>query len=303
MAFLLDNLTSILVGSTLLVVLLFVQQRSGQSATETAVHQITQARTLMFMDVLERDIENMRTERQALAALGSYTNRLEATAGQTTRFSFPTLADPSLGAASPTVQVRYDVTPLGDSVMVGDVKRGIYRVQRFEGGTPSGGSSESIVGFEVEVFERGSTTGRRSGAALRDLDRVRVEVTTALNAVRQRAGDQESRSQTNAIRHGYVFRPRNLSVSEEGRGPMPAPPTVFPPEPPPPPPPPPPAPPSPPTSSPPPSNPGGNGGGNNGGNNNSGNGNNGGNNNGGNNGGGGSPSPPSPPPPPPPPVI
>ncbi|MEM8599003.1 MAG: hypothetical protein AAGF99_03700 [Bacteroidota bacterium] len=296
MAFLLDNLTSILVGAVLIVVFVFVQQRSSQRTTDIAVNQLAQQRTLAFMDVLERDIENMRTERQAVAALGSFTNRLESTAGRTTRYSFPTLANPNLGAAAVTAQVSYEVTELPDSVRVGDRTYPLLRVQRFENGVARGGSSESIVGFSVEVFERGSTTGRQSGAVLRNLDRVRVEVTTALNAIEQRAGDQAATSQTNAMRHGYVFRPRNLSVSEEGRGPMPAPPTTFPPEPPPPP--------------PPPTNPGGNnGGGNNGGNNgggnnggNNGGGNNGGGNNGGN-GGGGNSTPSPPPPPPPPPVI
>ncbi|MEL6703263.1 MAG: hypothetical protein AAFU38_14420 [Bacteroidota bacterium] len=255
MAFLLDNLTSILVGATLLVAFVFVQQRSSQRATDVAVNQITQQRTLAFMDVLERDIENMRTERQAVASLGSYTHRLEAAGGQTTRYSFPTLANPSLGAASPTVLVSYAVTELPDSVRVGDQAYPMLRVQRFENGVALGGSSEPIVGFEVEAFERGSTAGRQTAGVLSDLDRVRVEVTTALSAAERRAGDQANTSQTNAMRHGYVFRPRNLSVAENGRGVMPAAPTTFPPEPPPPPTPPPPPPPSPPPAAPPPASP------------------------------------------------
>src|SRR5919206_5125479 len=70
MSAILDHLTAILVGATLLAAAIYVQQRERQQAVEAAVHGNVQGQTVAFVGTLERDLENMRTDREAARRLG-----------------------------------------------------------------------------------------------------------------------------------------------------------------------------------------------------------------------------------------
>ena len=102
-----DHITAILVGAVLVGALLFVQMRRQESAVLTTVRNRVEMQTTQFVDVLRRDVENIRTRRQAERAFGTYRfsiDREVGTDGETyTRvLSFPTVKDPSLGAPRPS---------------------------------------------------------------------------------------------------------------------------------------------------------------------------------------------------------
>ena len=71
MTVLLDNLTAILVGSTLLVAMLVVQQRGQQSAIDATARYQSETLTSQFISILERDVENIRTMEEMEAAFGA----------------------------------------------------------------------------------------------------------------------------------------------------------------------------------------------------------------------------------------
>ncbi|MCH7976823.1 MAG: hypothetical protein IIC18_09785, partial [Bacteroidetes bacterium] len=64
MAAILDHLTAILVGASLLGVLLFVQQRGAQTSIDSTVHHNVQVQSFSIMETFERDIENIRNSEQ-----------------------------------------------------------------------------------------------------------------------------------------------------------------------------------------------------------------------------------------------
>ena len=174
MAFLLDHLTAVIVGAVLLSALVFVQFRQQQTSVATTQRYSAQMQTAEFAATLQRDIENMRTKAQTVAAFGTggYRLRLRRKTGTdgetyTQQFAFPTLRDPSLGATSPVAIVTYVTEPTGESVRVGAVLRPTYRVTRYEYSRADG---ERVTG---------------GGAGLIDLDVILVtgslEAATALD--------------------------------------------------------------------------------------------------------------------------
>ena len=208
----LDHLAAVLIGSVILVVLMLMQQRTRQHTVEATVNQVVQARAYKFVRLLERDVENMRTEAQALNTLGSYTCTVSRdTSGRTTAFTFPTLLAPDQGTASSVGHVTYRLQAAGDSVRVGEAYRPLFRVVREEddggGAELTGGSGETIVGFDVALFALRSTAP--TFTCPDNLSRVRLEVHAAVEGPARQAADQRSTSLHTLTRHGFTFRPHN----------------------------------------------------------------------------------------------
>lgn len=283
----LDHLTAILVGATLLGALVFIQMRQQQSAIETTVHGRAQEHAGSFFDVSQREMENARTRTQSIAGLGYYVMEIDGSPTRTDRFTFVTSEPPPPGSA-PTVTntikaVSYRLQPTGNTVRVGTVDRPTYRVERWtnqvagttapDDFTLAGVMATDVVSFVIRAFDKdeqpvtwASTSagyGRPSSTSSSD-DPVRfeIEIETAARGPEQRTGDQAATSQQNLVSLSQSIRPVNVGASGSSTvtGPT-APPRELPllpgePTPPTPPPPPPPSPtptPTPPTPTPTPS--------------------------------------------------
>lgn len=220
MAFILDHLSAVLVGATLLAGLFLLHVRGQQTAIDAAQRYRVQTRTASFAATVERDVENIRTREQAEAAFEHYRFTLRQATGTdgetyTAQAAFVTLQDPARGGASPAVLVHYDVQPTGGTLDVGGQARPTYRVTRrvYDGtGTAlvEAGGAEDVVDFDLTaLMDDGSEITQRGGSPtwtgafpneVPSLPRaVRVEVVGATAAV-QRAADQAATAETNASR-------------------------------------------------------------------------------------------------------
>ncbi|HEX9951701.1 MAG TPA: hypothetical protein VGB53_08030 [Rubricoccaceae bacterium] len=218
-----DHLIAILVGAVLVGTLLFVQMRRQESAIETTVRNRVEWHADEFLSVLQRDVENMRTVAQTQHAFGfdRYTIRrgrgTDGT-GYTSQFSFPTLADPDLGVASPVAIVSYEAVPTGQTVRVGTVNRPTYAVTRYEyrrGGTVQRtGGAVGVLELNIISLPKGGgeeadgITGRSDVAF-----QVRVSVVAAAPLGR-RASDQATTTLQNAVRRAATVRVLSATATE-----------------------------------------------------------------------------------------
>ena len=229
MAFLLDHLTAILVGSLLLVGLLFIQQRNSTSAVESTIRYQTESQATAFVETLARDLENARTRDQSRTALGPY--EADSLGGSTVRslglhlfpgtadtewIQFVTLADPEASAdddattTSDLIAVAYRMEPTGEQVTASGQIRNLHRIVRYvyDGtgtGTgswlPEGASPPTVVGFRVNALP-GGTSGRITTLP----PRVDLTVEMAFETPSRRAADQTSRAENGLTRQGATAR-------------------------------------------------------------------------------------------------
>lgn len=211
MTFWLDHLAAVLVAIILTVALFLVQQRGRQHAVQATVTHTVQTRTYDFVRTFERDVENMRTEGQARAATGTYTCAATESGSVTTAFTFPTLLRPDLGPGSPVGHVTYRLESTGRTVRAGGAERALFRLIREQDNgtttTTTGGSGETIVGFDVALFARGA-----SAPALvcpDNLGRVRLELLAAAEGPLRLTGEQAATGTHGLTRHGFTFTPLN----------------------------------------------------------------------------------------------
>ncbi|HEX8299836.1 MAG TPA: hypothetical protein VF594_11810 [Rubricoccaceae bacterium] len=218
-----DHLIAILVGAVLVGTLLFVQMRRQESAIETTVRNRVEWHADEFLSVLQRDVENMRTVRQTQTAFGFDRYTLEREdgpdgMGYTSQFSFPTLADPSLGAASPVAIVSYHATPTGQKVRVGQTERWTYTVTRSE---YRRGGTVRRTGGAVGVLELNVMSVPKTGAEQSDDVRSRSDVAfqvrvsvVAAAPVGRRASDQRTTTLQNAVRRAATVRVLSATATE-----------------------------------------------------------------------------------------
>ena len=206
MAFVFDNLIAILVGTTLLVALVFVQQRGQQSAVDAAVRYQAQSQTSGFLDGLERDVENMRAMAEMDATFGTRRLAIRRAIGAdgetyTRQFAFPTLLDPEAGVASDVAFVTYEVTPTGQSVRLGDALHPTYQAVRYvytrgAAGHVADGGSGLLIDFDVEVTGADNVAIVEAPALTETPQSVHLAVVAAPAGAPQRAGDQRATGAT-----------------------------------------------------------------------------------------------------------
>ncbi len=223
MSAILDHLTAILVGAVLVGALLVVQMRRQESAVATTVQNRVEYQTGEFLSVVQRDAENIRTRRQTEHAFGAYRFTVRRAAGTdgetyTSQLSFPTLANPALGAASPVALVTYRMTPTGETVRVGASLRPTYRIVRFAY-TRAGGQVET--GGAVGVLDFDAFLVRDDGSEQTDEQtvdpvpaQVRVAVMTAAPAQSRRTRDQAATRTQNATRRSVTARVISAAASD-----------------------------------------------------------------------------------------
>lgn len=244
MAFFLDNLTAIVVGTTLMVGLLFVQQRGQQSAVEATTRYRAQQMTTAFATTVERDVDNVRTQAQTEAAFEgddpAYRFTLRRATGAdgnayTRQFTFPTLLDPAEGLDSPIVIVTYHVTPTGEQVRIGGDLHPLYQAtrhvyQRGVGLTQTG-TLTGIVDFDITAYDAGGTPIEEREVLTPTPLLVHVDLVTAVDLPTRRAGDQTTPNALATARHARTVRvtgasstgglPTNISSAAGGIPPLP----------------------------------------------------------------------------------
>ncbi len=209
----LGHLIAFLVVATLSVAFLTVRQRSQQQAVTAAAAYAAKTQARSFADFLGYDLDNLRGQPRAEAALGAYDCAVEADGGLTTQFTFPTLDRPAPGTAAEVVQVTYAVTPTDDSVRVGARWMPTYHlsrsVDRGSGPEPEGGAA-LLAELEVAlVGQNGDTV--TDGPAPADLREVRVAYAFAAPTPERLTGDQRNLGTSNLTRFGGTFRPSGLT--------------------------------------------------------------------------------------------
>ena len=211
MAFILDHLTAILVGASLLSVLLFVQQRGQQTAFDSTVHHNLQLQSSSIMETLERDLENMRSSAQT----GEKT-RVSWSGDNTTELRFLTLADPDLGDASDLIAVTYKLEDTERQIDINGTQMTLYRLGRYVNDglndVYDGGSTEILVGFKVSLISRDASNAVTNGDEPDNFGIVRVELEAAMEHVGRLAGDQDNTSRKNQTRQAFTFRPAALAT-------------------------------------------------------------------------------------------
>ena len=216
MAAILDHLTAIIVGASLLGALLFVQQRSGQAAVEATVHHVAQTQTFSVMETLERDTDNMRM-------FVGIRPQVSQSGGVTTLFTFYTLGDPDLGMDSPIVAVTYRLEDTHRTITADGQTREVYRIARYvNDGIDSdgdgslydyaGGSTEGVLDFTVTLTSRDGMTNVTDGPAPDGFARVGVDLVAAVAGPARVAGDQAATATTNVTQQGGTFRPLTLTI-------------------------------------------------------------------------------------------
>lgn len=219
----LDHLAAVVVSSVLVLLFALMQVRGVQSAGETTVNHMVRSATLDIALMLERDLENMRTDAQVQEAIArgilsggtAFNCTATASADTTMQFTFPTLEDPQSAAGladpndAPVALVTYQLTPAADSLsrLVNGllVTHPLFQLQRFIDGVYTGGTQATVTDFRVLFATSGSGTFIPANAACpADLNKVRFQLQMGLPGYNMEGSGQTSTSQLNFSRHGVT---------------------------------------------------------------------------------------------------
>ena len=223
MQVILDNLSAVIISGVLIFIFALVQIRGVQTSTESNVNYIVRTETLSLANMIERDIENMRTAAQVNDAQlngvysgGPFNCSMVVAGGQTTQFTFATLADPqNLGALAdpmlaPVTLVSYTLTDTGitipEVINGATVNTTLWRLDRMISGASSGGSRGYVTDFQVEMYDAGTATPiTTTSTCPGTMAKIRFNLKLATDAVVDLAQDQRSTSQMNFSRYGTTI--------------------------------------------------------------------------------------------------
>ncbi|MDZ4698296.1 MAG: hypothetical protein SH809_01210 [Rhodothermales bacterium] len=220
MQFIFDHIASVLVASVVIMIFAMLQLRGSQTLSETTIHQIVYSDALSAGRMIQRDLENMRTEEQTTEAIvrgvlsggSAYTCVMTASGDTTLTLTFPTLTDPEGVSAlvdpmdAPVQIVSYFLEAVNDSVAVdkgaSTIHYELYRLNRIVGGTFTGGTKGNVVHFSVGLASKGSSLFTTASTTCPvGLSTIRFELKIAIDGITHVAGDQRSTSQLNLSRY------------------------------------------------------------------------------------------------------
>ena len=214
---LLDHISAFLVATILFVSIFTFTNRNRQNAVEMQIGQMVHEQAYEFSKIIERDLENIRSDAQVNTAgldIPCYFNT--DAFGRTNFLSIPTLEDPRAGAASGIVNVIYQLVSSDTSIYLQGEKHEVFTVNRYRkvGHTPDaplipdGQSGAFITHFQVNMFSAdtanpvepvaGTTTCPADGL----LNRTRIEFQAAIPTVEYISENQKSTSNLNVSRFG-----------------------------------------------------------------------------------------------------
>ncbi len=215
---LLDHISAVLVASVLFVSIFTLTNRNRQNAVEMQIGQIVQEQAYAFSKIIERDLENIRSNKQVINALGSSFDVKETCKyeineeGQTEFIRFATLESPNAGSVSGIVFVEYHLEPADTVITIQDEEHEIFKVTRYRRQLPSsplipdGGSAPIITHFDVRMYPTTQTVSNVTGLIYcpedGELNRPRIEFQAAMPGVQNVTSDQRSTSNLNVTRFG-----------------------------------------------------------------------------------------------------
>ncbi|MEM8598884.1 MAG: hypothetical protein AAGF99_03090 [Bacteroidota bacterium] len=247
----LDHLSAVVVGTILLVALLTLQIREKLDATDQALQYQLRSRAETLLDTFGRDIDNMMTQEEAIAAgVSPSTCKVHYAGGRLRAFWFPSYVErvkvvgtnvdggPQYESFYEPMSVRYNVNWTPRTITAGDSTRSVYRLVRREYRAGVGGNiaataaaeveigtiiesnsirlSEPVTDFNVQLFGaagRLSSRGVESGFAPSDVAYLRLSAELAHDALANLATDQQSQRLVNLARVSQTFRPPDLVYS------------------------------------------------------------------------------------------
>lgn len=228
MAFLIDNLTAVVVGTVLLLAMLAVQHRGQERAIEATARYQSQAAAATFLNTVERDVENARSLKEMDAVFGAHRLTLHQAYGAdgepyTRQFVFPTLVGvDTVGTDHEMALVTYEVMPTGDSVRVGPDYRPTYRAERWvllpgETAPKRAGGSGALVDFDVTAIDEKGVkwSSLLKPAATPPQFHLSIEAASATAAPRDGADRAHSLAST---RHARTVRVSGAYVSDQSLG-------------------------------------------------------------------------------------
>ena len=215
---LLDHISALLVASILFLSIFTVINRNRQNAVEMQIGQIVHEQAYEFSKIIERDLENIRSDAQVdVAGLEEIPCYVETDAeGRTVFLSIPTLDDPRAGAASAIVNVIYQLLPADTSITIRGESHKIFTVNRYRRSAisseapliPDGGSGAFITHFQVNMFSSDATSPATPVAGTTicppdgELNRTRIEFQAAIPTIEYTSDNQRSTSNLNVSRFG-----------------------------------------------------------------------------------------------------
>ena len=235
MAFLIDNLTAVVVGTILILTLLTLQMRDRQEAVADTISHGVRQQLYGAIEIVGEDLENMRSPQAAAAEAavlsgGSISvdpadlswNADTLSSGSTSLFRFPTSVRLS---ETPTdralAEVTYALIPSMETVHVGGAvqqRHTLVRTASFVRLSPSTTPATQVdtlsrdlislrLGFVSGVVEDNVT---RQGAAPASTHSVSLAATAARPGPADLSTDVRNVGFSNAVTYGGTFTPKNL---------------------------------------------------------------------------------------------
>ncbi len=227
---LLDHIGAFVVATVLFVSMFTMINRSRQNAVDMQIGQMVQEQAYEFARVLERDLENIRSEAQVIQRNQFKEPDIEESIcsfasdefGRTTSLIFPTLEDARLGANSDIVNVRYELVSLDTTLTYAkdtnaEEELQLFTINRYvRRGDASfenrdGSSGAYITHFAVTMHSEGVGGTEISGTASSGdcpadgtLSKIHIEIQAALPSVEYTTGNQRATSNLNVTRYGAV---------------------------------------------------------------------------------------------------
>jgi hypothetical protein len=156
MQLLFDNIASVLVASTVLLVVVATNLNAQRSAVESSVAYAAKTQTLSMASYMESDL--LLIGNGTLDTIETITSN---GAGQTTQFSFRRIDN-----AGADMLVSYNLTPTTTIDIDGQSVQ-LYRLDRTEDGQPAGGGSSTLSHFEITMLDiNGDPTASVAAARL-----------------------------------------------------------------------------------------------------------------------------------------
>ena len=147
MQFLLDYLTSILVGSVVLVILLVSQTTTKQKDIDAQLYAVARRQTLAFDLILEKDLRHV----------GYKVNPNENPITEVTDSSFAFRRAMNTTSTAPVVTVRY-ARRLRHTITAPDgTPTPVYAIVRTEDGAPAGGTTATVTDYRLEMLRQNGT--------------------------------------------------------------------------------------------------------------------------------------------------
>ncbi len=222
-----DHLSAIVISSAIIIIAALIQVRGSQQAAESTISHMVYADILEFKTFLDRDLENMLNEVQTDQAIaeGRYAGGPAFTcagvdsAGYTTSFTFPTLADQD-STGGTVLEITYVLVNTGQSISIpgrdSTETHPLFRIERLAGSSYTGTSQNNVIAFRIETAGEGdgySNFTPLQGACPDDLLKIRFEFKLANQGAGYATADQRSMSQSNMSRFGNTLHLSNWELS------------------------------------------------------------------------------------------